>query len=448
MGLIKAAAGAVLGTLADQWKEYFSCDVLGLDVLMVKGLKNISSRSSNRYGSDNVITEGSGIVVADGQCVLIVCQGVVTEVIAEPGLYTFKSHAEPSIFSGELNESLLRDILKTMWHRFEFGGYEGQDQRVYYVNLKEIVGNKFGTATPIPFRVIDRNIGLDIDVSVRCNGVYSFKITDPISFYVNVCGNVAVQFDADTLATQLKSEFLSALQPGFAGLSEKGVRPSAIPAHVNDLCAYMDKELSPKWSKLRGISIVSVAINSVTLPDEDAKLIRDLQSGAIMRDPTMAAAQLTASQAAAMRAAASNPNGAVSGFMGMGMASMAGGVQANELFKMGQNTPPANPQVAPQTATQNGATTSSSSTWTCSCGSVNTGKFCTQCGSKKPEDGWRCECGTLNRGNFCTECGRHRPKDSPLYVCDKCGYVPPDPKNPPKFCPQCGDRFDENDIQK
>ncbi len=447
MGLIKAATDAVFGTLADQWKEYFTCNALEQDVLMIKGLKNISSRSSSRYGDDNVISEGSGIVVADGQCALIVCQGVVTEVVAEPGLYTFNCHDEPSIFAGELNEDLIRDILNTMWRRFQFGGAAGRDQRVYYFNLKEITGNKFGTATPIPFRVVDRNIGLDIDVSVRCNGVYSFKITDPISFYVNVCGNVATQYDADTIAAQMKGEFLSALQPGFANLSNEGVRPSAIPAHVNELCAYMDAELSPKWTKLRGISIVSVAINSVTLPDEDAKLIRDLQSSAIMRDPTMAAAQLTAAQAQAMRTAAANANGAMTGFMGMGMAMQQGGVNAQDLYKMGQMQ-----SQGPSEKTNANTATSQSSknTWKCSCGTLNEGKFCTECGKKKPEvkEGWTCSCGTLNRGNFCTECGKHRPKESPLYVCDKCGWVPPDPHHPPKFCPECGDVFDDNDIKK
>ena len=435
MGVIKAAAGAVLGTLADQWKEYFSCNALDNDVLMIKGTKTVSSRSSNRYGSDNVISDGSGIVVADGQCAIIVCQGVVTEVMAQSGYYTYKSGEEPSIFAGELNEELLREIFNLMWRRFEFGGVAGRDQRVYYFNLKEITSNKFGTAVPVPFRVVDRNLGLDLDVSLRCNGVYSFKITDPISFYTNVCGNVASQYDVDELSSQLKSEFISALQPALAKLSDMEIRPYSIPSHVDDLCRYMNEQLSAKWSKLRGLSIVSVAINSVTLSDDDAKLIKELQSASIMKDPSMAAAQIAAAQANAMRRAAENPNGAVNGFMGMGMAQATGGMNVGDLFKMANSS---------QQQISDG--------WKCRCGTLNKGKFCSSCGEKRPEsasgtNGWKCSCGQVNRGNFCTACGKRRPEGSPLYVCDKCGWVPDDPYNPPKFCPECGDRFDDKDIK-
>ncbi len=442
MGLISAAAGAALSTLADQWREYFVCNALDRDTLMVKGLKK-----GSRSGSDNVISEGSGIVVADGQCAVITCQGTVVELVAKPGLYTYEKGGEPSVFTGALDEAKIRKVFNTMWQRFKQGGAAGSDQRVYYFNVKEITDNKFGTAVPIPFRVADANIGLDIDVSLRCNGIFSFKISDPISFYVNVCGNVASEYDTDEIYPQLKTEFISALQPALARVSALGVRPSALPAHVNELCEALNGELTKKWGDLRGLEVVSVAINSVTLPEDDQKLIKDLQRGAIMRDPRMAAAQLSAAQADAMRTAAGNANGAMAGFMGMGMAQGAGGASPADLFRMaGTRSAPVNPAAAPKA--QGG------DSWKCSCGTVATGKFCPECGKPRPapqqasaaQEGWTCSCGSVNRGKFCSECGRPRPKGAPVYQCDKCGWQPEDPHHPPKFCPECGDPFDDDDV--
>ncbi len=226
MGLIKAITGAAGGTLADQWKEFFYCDSIDAETLVVKGSKRISSkrssntrisskRSSNTKASDNIISDGSGIAVADGQCMLIVEQGKIVEVCAEPGEYTFDKSTEPSIFTGSLSDGI-RKTFETIGKRFTYGGDTGKDQRVYYVNTKEIIGNKFGTAMPIPFRVVDRNIGLDIDVSVRCNGIYSYKITDPVLFYTNVCGNVEGSYEREEIDSQLKAEFIGALQPAFA----------------------------------------------------------------------------------------------------------------------------------------------------------------------------------------------------------------------------------------
>lgn len=314
------------GTMADQWKEFFYCEAIDNDVLVVKGEKRIGGRSSNKRGNDNIISNGSGIAVADGQCMIIVEQGKVVEVCAEPGEFTYDTSSEPSIFSGNLSEGIL-NTFDTMKKRFAYGGDTGKDQRVYYFNTKELIGNKFGTANPIPFRVVDRNIGLDIDVSVRCNGVYSYRIVDPLLFYANVCGNVEQQYDRDQIQDQLKTEFVSALQPAFAQISELGIRPSAIPGHVNELCDAMNKELTQKWKEIRGLAIVSIALNPVTLPEEDAQLIKDAQKNAILRDPTMAAATLAGAQADAMKSAASNTAGAMTGFMGMGMAQQAGGAQ-------------------------------------------------------------------------------------------------------------------------
>ena len=430
MGLIKAGIGAVGGTLADQWKEFFYCDAMDKDVLAVKGQKRVGGRSSNTKGSDNIISNGSGIAVADGQCMMIVEQGRIVEVCAEPGEFTYDSSTEPSIFAGNLGQSIL-DTFKTMGRRFGYGGDTGKDQRVYYFNTKEIMENKFGTANPIPFRVVDSKIGLDVDVSVRCNGLYSYKITNPLLFYTNVCGNVAYEYRRSEIDSQLKTEFISALQPAFAKISAMEVRPNELPGHAQELSQAMNEALTQKWEGLRGISVVSIAMNPITLPEEDAQMIKEAQRTAIMRDPTMAAATLVGAQAEAMQSAAANENGAMMGFMGMGMAQQAGGVNAQNLFAMGQQAQ------APQ----------KKDGWTCSCGAENTGNFCAQCGKPKPaENGWTCSCGAVNKGRFCTQCGRPKPAGAPLYRCDKCGWEPEDPHNPPKFCPECGDPFNGGDV--
>ena len=465
MGLIKAGIGALGGTLADQWKEFFYCEAIDKDTLVVKGQKRITSRSSNTKGNDNIISNGSGIAVADGQCMIIVEQGKIVEVCAEPGQFTYDASTEPSIFSGKLGNSI-KETFKTIGKRFTYGGDTGKDQRVYYFNTKEIIDNKFGTATPVPFRVVDRNINLDVDVSVRCNGVYSYKIADPLLFYTNVCGNVSSEYRRSEIDGQLKTEFISALQPALAKLSEMEIRPNAIPGHVEELSQAMNESLTAKWSSLRGLEIVSIAMNSVTLPEEDAEMIKQAQRTAIMRDPTMAAATIVGAQADAMKAAAENKNGAMMGFMGMGMAQQAGGMNAQNLFAMGQQqqqqaAAPAAPKADGWTCSCGTVNTAKfcqncgkpkpapAETWTCSCGAVNSGKFCLECGKPKPAPavGWTCSCGAVNKGKFCMECGKPKPAAEPLYRCDKCGWEPKDPKHPPKFCPECGDPFDDRDIQ-
>ncbi|MBQ2154137.1 MAG: SPFH domain-containing protein [Oscillospiraceae bacterium] len=440
MGLIAAGLGALNGVLADQWKEFFYCDAIDQDVLVVKGQKRISGRSSNTKGNDNIISNGSLIAVADGQCMIIVEQGKIVEVCAEPGEFKYDTSTEPSIFTGKLGTSI-KETFKLIGKRFTFGGDPGKDQRVYYFNTKEIVDNKFGTPTPIPFRIVDRNIRLDIDVSVRCSGIYSYRIADPLLFYANVCGNVERDYSRSEIDTQLKTEFISALQPAFAKIGELEIRPSALPAHAEELSEAMNVALSKKWGELRGLEVVSIAMNPITLSEEDQTLIKQAQHAAIMRDPTMAAASLVEAQGQAMKDAAKNSSGAMTGFMGMGMAQQVGGVNAGSLFAMGQ-------QQAEQAAAQTPAAPSAAG-WTCpKCGAVNTGKFCQECGEKKPVDGWTCpKCGTVNKGRFCQECGEKKPTGEPLYKCDKCGWEPEDPKHPPKFCPECGDPFDDKDIQ-
>ncbi len=447
MGLLRAAIGAVGGTFADQWKEFFYCEALPKEVLVTKGVKQTGKRSSNTKGSDNIISNGSGIAVADGQCMIIVEQGKIVELCAEPGEYTYDMSSEPSIFSGNLGESILKTF-QTMGKRFTYGGDTGKDQRVYYFNTKEILENRFGTANPVPFRVVDTKIGLDIDVAIRCSGVYSYRIVDPILFYTNVCGNVSQEYTREELDGQLKQEFISALQPAFGRLSEMELRPNQIVMHNTELEDAMNTALSAKWGELRGIKVISIALGSVTLPEEDAELIKQAQRTAIMRDPTMAAATLVGAQADAMKSAATNEAGAMTGFMGMGMAMNSGGMNAQNLFAMGQQQmqQPQTQMQQPQTQMQQPP---ASDTWKCACGATASGKFCPECGSPRPaaDEGWTCGCGMVNKGKFCSNCGAKKPAGALLYRCDKCGWEPEDPAHPPKFCPECGDPFDENDVR-
>ena len=442
MGLLRAGIGAAAGALADQWRDYFYSEALDVNTLVVKGQKRVSRRSSNTRGEENIISNGSIVAVNEGQCMMIVEQGKVVELCAEPGEFVYDTSTEPSIFYGGLGKGIL-NTFKLIGKRFTFGGDVAKDQRVYYFNTKEIVGNKYGTPNPVPFRVVDKNIGLDVDIAIRCNGEYSYKIQDPMLFYTNVCGNVEEAYDRSQIDSMLKSELMTALQPAFAKISEMGIRYSALPGHTQEIADALNEVLSKKWGELRGLCVASFGVNSVTAPKEDEQMIKELQKNAVMRNPNMAAATLVGAQSDAMRAAAANPNGAMMGFMGMGMAQQNGGFNAQQLFQMGQAQQTQQAPQAPATpaAPQNG--------WTCSCGAVNTGKFCAECGAPRPEQSsWTCSCGAVNTGKFCAECGKPRPAAAPVYRCNKCGWQPEDPHHPPKFCPECGDIFDDSDIQK
>ena len=376
MGLLQAGIGALSGVLADQWREYFYCEGMPENVLAVKGVKRTSGRSSNYKGEDNIISNGSIIAVNEGQCMMIVEQGAIVEFCAEPGEFVWDSSTEPSIFYGGLGNGI-----KATWEqlkkRFTLGGDTGKDQRVYYFNTKELIGNKYGTANPVPFRVVDRNVGLDMDIGIRCFGEYSYRMSDPMLFYKNVCGNIASEYTRDRIDSQLKTELLTALQPAFAKISEMGIRYSALPGHTTELASVLNDVLSEQWKKLRGVEVVSVGVSSITANEEDEKMIKELQRNAAFRDPKMAGAHLVGAQAAAMQAAAANENaGAFMGFAGMNMAqNAAGNVQG--LFQMGQQQQAAPVPTAPA-APAAGA-------WTCACGAVNTGKFCSECGAKRPE---------------------------------------------------------------
>ena len=432
MGLIKAVTGAAGGVMADQWKECFYCDSLPENVLAARGYKRVSGRSSNR-GSDNIISNGSIIAVADGQCMMIVEQGKIVELCAEPGEFLYDTSTEPSIFSGKLGDAILATF-KNIGKRFTFGGEAPKDQRVYYFNTKELIGNKYGTPSPVPFRVVDQGAGIDIDISIRCFGEYSYRIANPILFYTNVCGNVSESYTRDKLEGQLKTELLTALQPAFAKISDMGIRYSSLPGHTYEMAEALNDVLSNKWRDLRGLEIVSFGVSSVKASEEDEQMLKEMQQAKAYVNPGMAAANLARAQANAMQDAAKNTGGAAVGFMGMNMAQNAGGFNPQNLYQMGAQRP----QQAP-----------SGSTWKCACGATATGKFCPECGAKKPEPvqsgSWRCACGAVNTGKFCSECGAKRPAAVIRYKCNKCGWTPADPANPPKFCPECGDPFNDGD---
>ncbi|MBE5866630.1 MAG: SPFH domain-containing protein [Lachnospiraceae bacterium] len=461
MGLIQVAKEAIGSVIADQYAEYFYCDSLSDEILMVKGQK--STKNQNK-GNDQIISDGSIIAVNEGQAMIIVDQGGIVEFCATPGAFKYDASSEPSIFNGLFTGNLGNSVVnsfKAMWTRGTGGGDLMRDQRVYFFNIKEIKGNLYGTSNPIPFRIFDKNTGFDMDTVLRCNGEYSYKLVDPLLFYKNVSGNKKEEFRRSELTSMMKAELITALQPSLAKISEMGVRPSGIPGHVDDLVNFLNVELSEKWTNLRGIQVVSMTMNPPSIPEEDRATLNELQKTKVFTDPSMAGAQLATAQAEALKLAAANEGtGAMMGLMGMNAANMMGGMNTAQLFQMGQQNaqqgmgqqmmgqqpqmgmqPQQNPQMQPMGAAVLG--------WTCGCGHAdNRSKFCSECGAKKPDDaGWTCTCGAVNQGKFCPECGSKKPEGAPLYKCDQCGWEPEDPANPPKFCPECGDKFDENDIQ-
>ena len=449
MGLLKAGLGAMGGVLADQWRDYFYCDSLDADVLVQKGEKRVGGRSSNKKGTDDVISNGSIINVNDGQCMIIVESGKVVEICAEPGEFVYDTGTEPSIFYGSLGENIKQSFAE-IGKRFAFGGEPAKNQRVYYFNTKEIMGNKYGTPSPIPFRIMDQAIGFPIDVSIRCHGEYSYRITNPLLFYTNVCTNVADSFTRDEIDSQLKSELLSALQPAMFKISQNNIYYAAIPAYTMQIADELNELLSSKWRDRRGVEIVEFGVSSVSASEEDeARILEYQRSTAMGRDANMLRGHMAGATAQAMGTAAGNSNGAMAGFMGMNMAgNMMGGMSG---FMQGANNSQ-NTMVNQQVGGFGGQAPNQApaqSGWTCACGTQNTGKFCQNCGSAQPApaqaQGWSCECGATNMGKFCQNCGKPKPQGAPLYKCDKCGWTPEDPQNPPKFCPECGDIFDDND---
>jgi len=432
MGLIRAALGTAAGTIADQFKDYFYCESIPADILVVKGKNRNSGRSGNTGRSSNVISDGSLINVADGQCMMIVENGKIVDLCSEPGEFTYDTTLEPSIFCGELNKESLNIVFEEMGKRFAFGGEPPKDQRIYYFNMKEIMGNKYGTPSPVPFRVVDQRAGIDIDIGLRCFGEYSFKIINPMLLYTNVCGNVERDFSRQEMEGQMRSELLTALQPAFAKLSAMGIRYSAIPGYTKELTSVLQTELSATWGARFGLELVTIAMSSIKASEEDEAMIKEMQKTAAYTDPNLAMAYTVAARGQAMKDAANNAAGAAVGFMGMNMAGGMGGndtmqtllqmqqMQAQQMqqmqgYQMQQPMQPQQPVQQPAPA-------------------------------QPAANGWTCSCGTFNKGKFCCECGSPKPAGAPQYKCDKCGWEPEKGSNPPKFCPECGDRFDNDDI--
>lgn len=469
MGLIKAALGAAGGVLGDQWKEFFYCDSLDADTLMVKGQKKISAfgRSSNTSAEDNIISNGSKIAVNVGQCMMIVEQGKVVELSNEPGEFIYDASSEPSIFTGDLKTGV-KEMLKKMGERFTYGGDTGKDQRVYYFNMKEIPGNKYGTPSEIPFKSYDNVTGQVLTMRIRCFGEFSYHIMDPLLFYTNVAGNTEDRYDRSSIDSMLRTELRTALQPAFARLSGLKIDYTELPGHTMELADALNEILSKKWRELRGIEIVSFGVDSIKANEEDEEKLQKVQMGLSMAHPNIAMGVMTDATSDAMKLAAQNEGGmgAAMGFMGMQMAGNAGSGMYGQMAEQARAAQPLGPEAKPESWTcscgQTGNTGKfcmscgkpkemppAAKTWDCACGQKeNTGKFCMNCGAPKPQAsaGWHCpSCGALNQGKFCTNCGEKKPEAAPLYRCDKCGWQPDDPHNPPKFCPECGDPFDDHD---
>lgn len=406
MGLILAALSATGSTLSDQWKEYFYCDALPADTICVKGIKRTSGFSSN-HGNDNIITDGSVIAVADGQCMIIVENGQVVDICAEPGEYKYDSKTAPSIFTGKLGDAV-KNVFAQIGKRFQFGGQPAEDQRIYYFNTKEIPGLKYGTAAPVPFRVVDARANMDIMIRVKCFGEYSIRVADPILFYTNVSSNITNAYKVSQIEEQMKSELLTALQPAFAAISAKGINYAEVPAHTYELTETLNEILSKKWRELRGIEIVSFGMNSIKANEEDEKRIQDLQVAATYTSTIHAAAGQTYAAINGVQDAANNAAGAAVGFMNYNAATATSGLNPSALYAQA-----AQEQAAAAQAAQAAQAAPAPDSWTCpKCGKVSTGNFCSNCGTAKPADTkWICpKCGRENDGNFCANCGTAKPE--------------------------------------
>ncbi len=454
MGLIQAVVGATQDVFADTWREYFYGEYMDDDTLMVKGKKRVSGKSSNTKGTENVISNGSIIAVNEGQCMIIVDQGAIAEVCAQAGEYIYDSSTEPSIFYGNLGKSIVNSF-KTWGRRVSFGGDVGKDQRVYFVNIREIFNNKFGTQQPIQFRfMVDEVTRQKKTFHVRCNGEFSFRIGDPIIFYKNVATNVEESYEKSKIFQFMRSSLVTALNPAFGSLARQGFHYSELTNANIEMAKEIKTLLEEEWMTKRGIEFSTINVQSTSLPPEEEAELGQIESDRLYAsDPNMHLRNIQAGMIEAQKMAASNENGAMTGMLGLGLMNnaqgMMGGMSAGMMSPLQFQQPVQQQQY--QQPVQQAQPAPAADSWTCTCGATCTGNFCMTCGAKKPApaaaEGWTCTCGAVNKGNFCPNCGSKRPAGAPLYRCDKCGWEPADPKNPPKFCPECGDPFDEGDIK-
>ncbi len=450
MGLIKAAKEALESYVAEQWRDYFYCTSLASDVLVAKGEKQETSRKGKKKGADNIISNGSIVSVNAGQCMIIVDNGKIAEFCAEPGEFLYDASTEPSLLYGSLEENI-RKTFEQLGRRVTFGGATGKDQRVYYFNIKEIMNNLYGTPNPIRFYYVSDKTGFEIETSVKCNGQYTFKIVDPILFYTNVCGNVEQEYRKTELLGVMKAELLTKLPVALAKVAAEGVLPYQVPLHLQEVTNYLKEELTEEWTLTRGIEVVSMTMSDPIVPQEDVDKINKWNETAVLKNDEMKGARQMEAYATWLEGMSKGGNGGNSSdAMGTAMNMMAMNMMQQNMgmpFGMQYQAQAAKPvpQMQPASTVEEGAVLG----WTCGCGkSDNRGKFCEECGLPKPAlEGWTCSCGTVNQGKFCYECGKRKPEGAPMYRCDKCGWEPEDPSNPPKFCPECGDVFDENDIK-
>lgn len=415
MGLIRAAAGALGGALADSWLEYITAGDMGPTTVVTKGVQvTKGKRGSNRKGTPDIISNGSRIEVGPNQMMILMDSGRIMDYTAEQGCYEVYLSTAPSMFNGEL-----KDSVRETFERFKFGGQPGKSQQVYFINLQEIRGIRFGTRNPLQY--FDHFYNAEL--FVRCHGTYSVKITDPLKFFMEVVPRNAERVDFGDLNDQFNAEFLTALQTAIGEMAMEGVSISTLPAKTMELSKFMSKVLDDDWTQNRGMEIVSAAIASLSYDEESKSLIHMRNQGAMMADPTIREGYVQGAVAKGLQDAGSNTAGAGQAFMAMGMGMQgAGNFMASASQTNWQQMQ--HQQTAAQTP-QNG--------WTCGCGAVNTGKFCTNCGSPKPAPAghWTCDCGAVNTGNFCTNCGTPKPA-SAVWTCS-CGAV-----NTGNFCTNCG----------
>ena len=428
MGLIRAAIGAVGSVTADQWREFFTCDSLSNEILVAKGVMQTKGRGwfRNNKASTDIITSGSVINVNEGQVALIVDNGKIVEFCAEPGAFRWDASTEPSLFCGDFFKGMIESF-KRIGYRFTFGGDLGSQQRVYYVNVKEILDNRFGTTTPMPYDDPYYKTAL----YVRYFGQYSFRITDPVIFFSNIAGNVADTYTRSQLMDTCTNEFMTALDSSLAQCAVEGVKFSLLPTKQREIAAYMNQTLDEEWHQKRGMEIISVALVKVTPDDKSRERIEEFDSNVMHSDPNAMTGGLAYAQMKAMQNAASNENGAMNAFLGLGMATnfMGGANAQGNLMENAQKLAKEKQQQNDSQAAQKVCT---------GCGQKFDGRFCPACGMKYEEEAsWICpSCGKTGTGNFCPECGTKKPTG---YSCT-CGYHS---DSPFRFCPECGKKQDE-----
>lgn len=400
MGIIKAATSAVGGTLADQWLEVIEPDDMSDQTVFTKGVKvrKDAKRGSNKKGTEDVITDGSVVHVYENMMMLLVDGGKIIDYTAEPGYYTVKNDTAPSMFNGGLRESIQESFF-----RFKFGGTTPQKQQVFYINLQEIKGIKFGTPTPLQY--FDNFYNAEL--FLRTHGTYSIKITDPLAFYANAIPKNADHVDIQEINEQYLAEFLTALNTSINQYSAQGERVSFLTSKSMKLSKYMASVLDEDWKQLRGMEIVAVAVASISYTDESQKLINMRNQGAMLGDPSVREGYVQGAVARGLESAGSNPGGAMNAFMGMNMGgqNLAGFSQANQNQMQSQQEQQADTK-----------------SWTCP------------------------ECGTKNTGKFCSNCGQSKPNAAPVMpeinmACNACGAAVNLANGVPKFCPECGQPF-------